>query len=105
MILMLSEAFEPSSLRGKGSRFLLFDVLHLGVVGQRSEAVPLEIVRCPVCRQKLGIQEYVIVGTEVVCANMNCLSSMRIVRRRPLQVELITEAETYNVNDRPESYG
>ncbi len=65
----------------------------------------LEFVRCPVCKQQLAIQDYVTVDTEVVCANRNCLSNLRITHHRPLRVELIPVEQTYNADDRPESYG
>lgn len=63
----------------------------------------MEETRCPVCKQKLAVQAYVIVGTELVCAN--CETNLRITKRRPLRVEQIPIEETYNVDSRPESYG
>lgn len=65
----------------------------------------VEFVRCPTCKQKLGIIEYVTTGTLVVCANLKCGTSLRIIGRRPLRVEPVPEAETYKVDYRPESYG
>lgn len=67
--------------------------------------MPPEFVRCPVCKQKLAIQDYVTVGSDVVCANPECLTSLRIVSRRPLRVEVVPIEETFNADDRPESYG
>jgi alpha-aminoadipate/glutamate carrier protein LysW len=67
--------------------------------------MPVEFIKCPVCKQKLALQEYVAVGTLVVCANVKCGSSLRIGSRRPLRVAVVTEAETYKVDYRPESYG
>ncbi len=67
--------------------------------------MPLETVKCPVCGQRLGVQEYVTVGAEVVCANPNCLTSLRITGRRPLRVEVVPVEATFNPDDRPESYG
>lgn len=64
-----------------------------------------EVVKCPNCGQSLGIQSYVVAGTEVVCANAACLSTLRITQRRPLRVELVPIEQTFNANDRPESYG
>lgn len=62
----------------------------------------IEFVTCPVCKQKLGVYDYMTVGTEVVC--VNCESSLRVSQHNPIQVELIPIEETYNRNDRPESY-
>ena len=68
--------------------------------------MPLEFIRCPVCKQKLGLQDYVqVVGTEMVCANLKCETNLRVTSRRPLRVEQIPIESTYNVDDRPESYG
>ncbi len=66
--------------------------------------MPLEIITCPVCAQKLAIQGYVLPGTAVVCANADCLSNLRITQREPLKVEVIPIEATYNPDDRPESY-
>lgn len=63
----------------------------------------MEVISCPVCKQKLAVQAYVLVGTELVCAN--CETNLRITKRRPLRVEQIPIEETYNVDSRPESYG
>ena len=65
--------------------------------------MPLEIVTCPVCEQKLAVQEYVGVGAQIVC--ISCGSSLRVKQRQPLRVELLPEEATYNSDDRPESYG
>ncbi len=63
----------------------------------------MEVISCPVCEQKLAVQAYVIVGTELVCAN--CETNLRITKRRPLRVEQIPIEQTYNADSRPESYG
>ncbi|MBK9941277.1 MAG: hypothetical protein U0Z44_15750 [Kouleothrix sp.] len=65
--------------------------------------MPLEFVRCPVCKQKLALQEYTIVGSEVVCAN--CETNLRVASRRPLRIQQIAIEDTYNADSRPESYG
>jgi uncharacterized protein YbaR (Trm112 family) len=65
----------------------------------------IEIVKCPVCKQKLGLIDYVSIGTEVVCANKNCLTTLRVVSRKPLKVEKVPLEQTYNADSRPESYG
>ncbi|NOK58032.1 MAG: hypothetical protein GFH27_549287n336 [Chloroflexi bacterium AL-W] len=65
--------------------------------------MPLEIVACPVCEQKLAVQEYVVVGVQIVCNN--CGRSLRIKQRQPLRVEVVPEEATFNSDDRPESYG
>ncbi len=64
-----------------------------------------EIVTCPVCKQKLLIQDYVTVGSEMVCANKNCESTLRIESRRPLRVKLVPYTATLDPDSRPESYG
>lgn len=51
----------------------------------------------------LGLQDYLAVGSEMVCAN--CESNLRIERRRPLRVLLVPLEETFNADSRPESYG
>lgn len=63
----------------------------------------LEFVTCPVCKQKLGVYDYMTVGTEVVCTN--CETNLRVTQHNPIRVEQIPIEATYNVNDRPESYG
>lgn len=65
----------------------------------------MDIIKCPVCKQKLALQEYITEGTLVVCGNKACLSSLRVSGRRPLRVEAISKAETRSVDYRPESYG
>lgn len=62
-----------------------------------------EFVVCPVCGQQLAIQEYVVVGADVVCAN--CESCLRIEKRHPLRVALVPFVETLNPDSRPEAYG
>jgi recombinational DNA repair protein (RecF pathway) len=62
-----------------------------------------EFATCPVCKQKLALQDYLVVGSEVVCAN--CETNLRIQQRRPLKLVQIPIEETYNVDSRPESYG
>ncbi len=64
----------------------------------------LEFVTCPVCKQQLGLQDYMLeVGGDVVCAN--CETNLRIEQRKPLRIKQIPIEETFNANDRPESYG
>lgn len=65
----------------------------------------VELVKCPTCKQRLAVQEYVMDGAMVVCANLRCGTSLRILSRRPLRVEPVPEPETYKVDYRPESYG
>lgn len=66
----------------------------------------LAFVRCPVCKQRLALQEYMqSVGTELVCANPKCETNLRVTSEKPFKIEQIPVAETRNVNDRPESYG
>lgn len=62
----------------------------------------LEFVVCPVCRQRLGVFDYMTVGCEVVCAN--CETTLHVKSRRPLRVERVPDATTYNADSRPESY-
>ena len=63
----------------------------------------LEFATCPVCKQKLAIQEYVLLGGDVVCAN--CETNLRIDKRSPLRLVQIPIQETFNKDSRPESYG
>jgi hypothetical protein len=49
------------------------------------------------------IQDYVTIGSEMVCNN--CESTLRIESRRPLRVKLIPYAATLDPDSRPESYG
>ncbi len=65
----------------------------------------VEVVKCPTCRQRLALMPYVTEGALVVCANLRCGTSLRLVGRHPLRVEVVPEAETYKVDYRPESYG
>ncbi len=65
----------------------------------------LEFVRCPVCSQRLALQAYVLPGTLLVCANINCNTNMRVTSRRPLHIEVVAEKQTYTAEHRPESYG
>lgn len=67
--------------------------------------MPVEFVTCPVCKQKLALQEYMLKGTEVVCANARCLTSLRIDQRLPLKISIVPVEQTRNANSRPESYG
>ncbi|KPV50920.1 hypothetical protein SE17_24165 [Kouleothrix aurantiaca] len=63
----------------------------------------IEFATCPVCKQKLALQGYVLEGNEVVCAN--CETNLRVVKRSPLRLEQIPIEDTYNIDSRPESYG
>lgn len=65
----------------------------------------VEIVRCPVCKQKLGLQDYVAVNTLLVCANVSCGADLRVLSRHPSRVEQVPQKATYHVDHRPESYG
>ncbi len=65
----------------------------------------IEFIACPVCKQKLGIYSYVLEGDEVVCANLNCLTTLRIDKHKPLRVSVVPVQQTRNVDSRPESYG
>jgi hypothetical protein len=68
--------------------------------------MPLAFVRCPFCKQKLALQEYMQrVGTDLVCANPKCETNLRVSKERPLTIEVIPVEATYNADDRPESYG
>jgi alpha-aminoadipate/glutamate carrier protein LysW len=58
---------------------------------------------CPVCKQKLALQEYVVVGSELVCAN--CETNLRVEKRNPLRLVQMPVEETFNARSRPESYG
>ena len=62
-----------------------------------------ELVTCPVCKQRLLIQDYVTVGSEMVCNN--CESTLRIEQRRPLKIALVPYTATLDSDSRPESYG
>jgi alpha-aminoadipate/glutamate carrier protein LysW len=65
----------------------------------------VEIVRCPLCKQKLGLQDYVAVGALLACANIACGADLRVTSRHPLRVEQVPQKATYSVDYRPESYG
>ncbi|MBX0326508.1 hypothetical protein K2Z83_02215 [Oscillochloris sp. ZM17-4] len=67
--------------------------------------MPVEFVRCPVCKQKLGLQSYVAPGALLVCANITCGADLRVVSRNPARVDLVPQSETYSAEYRPESYG
>lgn len=68
--------------------------------------MPIAFISCPVCKQKLALQDYAqVVGTEFVCANAACETNLRVTNGRPLRVEKIAIETTFNANDRPESYG
>ena len=69
---------------------------------QESKSVAIEFVACPVCKQKLVVYDYMTDGADVVC--VNCESNLRISQHNPIKLELIPLEETYNRNDRPESY-
>jgi alpha-aminoadipate carrier protein LysW len=66
--------------------------------------VALEFATCPVCKQKLALQDYMaLVGAEVVCNN--CETNLRVERRKPLRLVRVPVEETFNASSRPESYG
>jgi len=66
----------------------------------------LAFVRCPVCKQKLALQDYMqATGTELVCANVKCETNLRVTNSRPFKIEQISIDATRNADDRPESYG
>jgi alpha-aminoadipate carrier protein LysW len=59
---------------------------------------------CPVCKQKLALQDYMaLVGTEVVCSN--CETNLRVESASPLRLTRVPIEETFNADSRPESYG
>jgi hypothetical protein len=59
---------------------------------------------CPVCKQKLALQDYMaLVGVEVVCSN--CETNLRVESGRPLRLTHMAIEETFNASSRPESYG
>jgi uncharacterized protein YbaR (Trm112 family) len=64
----------------------------------------LEFVACPVCKQKLALFDYMTIGADVVCANPECLTYLRIEGRKPLKLSVIPDRQTYNADTRPESY-
>lgn len=65
----------------------------------------VEFVTCPTCKQRLAVMNYVAQGTLLVCANLKCDTSLRVLGRGPLRVEPVAKAETLKVDYRPESYG
>jgi alpha-aminoadipate/glutamate carrier protein LysW len=65
----------------------------------------LETIVCPVCKQKLAVFSYVAVGSDVVCANPTCLTSLRVEARGPLRVAVVPDEQTFDADSRPESYG
>lgn len=65
----------------------------------------VEIAVCPVCKQKLALQPYILVGTRVVCANPNCNTTLEVVKRNPARVERVPVDQTLNAYSSPESYG
>jgi uncharacterized protein YbaR (Trm112 family) len=67
--------------------------------------MPVEFVACPACRQPLALQEYMLVGSEVVCANQKCMTALRIDQQHPLKLSIVPVDKTRNANSRPESYG
>ncbi|MEO7911944.1 MAG: hypothetical protein ABIV47_20055 [Roseiflexaceae bacterium] len=61
-------------------------------------------VTCPVCKQKLALQDYMaLVGVEVVCSK--CETNLRVESGRPLRLTAVPVEETFNASSRPESYG
>jgi alpha-aminoadipate/glutamate carrier protein LysW len=65
----------------------------------------VEFIKCPACGQKLALQDYVLKGNEVVCANQKCLTTLHIDQRNPLRLSVVPVEQTRNVDSRPESYG
>lgn len=66
--------------------------------------MPVEIVSCPACKQRLALQAYVPPETLVVCANVTCGASLRVASRRPAKVDLVPERDTHSADCQPESY-
>ncbi len=64
----------------------------------------LEFTICPVCKQKLGVYDYMTTGTEVVCANLKCETTIRIEAHNPLRVTVVPIEQTHNADSQPESY-
>ena len=65
----------------------------------------VEFIKCPACGQRLALQEYVLQGNEVVCANPRCLTTLRVDQRKPLRMSIVPAEQTRNPDSRPESYG
>ena len=64
----------------------------------------LEFATCPVCKQKLALQDYMaLVGVEVVCNN--CETNLRVEKLKPFTLARVPVEETFNASSRPESYG
>jgi alpha-aminoadipate/glutamate carrier protein LysW len=68
-------------------------------------AKKVEFATCPACGQKLAVYPYVVVGSNVVCANPRCNTSVRVTGREPIQVTYVPIDQTRNPDNRPESYG
>ena len=69
------------------------------------EVAPI-FATCPVCKQKLALQDYMaLVGVEVVCANRKCETNLRVEKQNPLRLAQVPIEETFNASSRPESYG
>ncbi len=67
--------------------------------------MPVEFIKCPACGQKLALQDYMLPGTEVVCANSKCLTTLHVDQRGPLRLSVVPFEQTRNADSRPESYG
>lgn len=65
----------------------------------------MQVIACPKCKQKLALVEHFTLGAEVVCANPQCETVLRLVSRRPLRVDVVPVEATRNPSSRPESYG
>ncbi len=65
----------------------------------------VEIVKCPCSEQRLGVQDYVQVGSRIVCAHRDCNRMLRVVQRKPLKLELVPAEEQRTPDSSPESYG
>ncbi len=65
----------------------------------------LQVVACPTCKQKLAILDHFAEGAELVCANAHCETVIRVVKRKPLKIEVVPVEQTRNPSSRPESYG
>ncbi|NTW00222.1 MAG: hypothetical protein HGA19_02830 [Oscillochloris sp.] len=65
----------------------------------------VEFVYCPVCKQKLALQDYISSETLVVCANAKCGADLRVLGRSPARIELVPQSVTHSTAYRPESYG
>lgn len=76
-----------------------------GAPFSKEEQVAVRFIKCPTCKQKLAIFDYMTAGTLVVCANLRCGTSLRVSSHRPMRVEPVPEPETYMADYRPESYG